>query len=64
MINPEYRNELIRILARSDQLHRCVEKVLNRPGDAEFYLLAAHVSVSLEDLQEQLEEKLDQLAAE
>jgi hypothetical protein len=64
MIHSEYRNELIRILALSDQLHSCVEKFLNGPGDAEIYLLAAQVSVSLEDLQTQVEEKLDQLAAE
>ena len=64
MIQPEYRNELIRILALSDQLHSGVEKVLNGPGDAEIYLLAAQVSVSLEDLQTQLEEKLDRHVAE
>ena len=64
MINPEYRNELIRMLARSDQLHSCVEKILHGPGDAEVYLLAAHVSVSLEDMQAKVEEKLDWLAAE
>jgi hypothetical protein len=64
MIHSEYQKELVRILTVADQLHSGVEKILNGPGDAEVYLLAAHVSVSLEDLQAKVEEKLDILEAQ
>ena len=39
-MNPEYRQQLLAVLARLDQLATDAEAILAGPGDAEIYAMA------------------------
>jgi hypothetical protein len=60
--NVEYRQALLTLLARLDQLGTGAEEILAEPADTELLPLAEELRELLVEMRAKVEEKLDQLA--
>jgi hypothetical protein len=60
--NPEYREKLLGVLARLDQLVTDADVVLTGPGDAEIYARMEDIRKHVVEMRARVEAKLDRLA--
>jgi hypothetical protein len=61
-MNPEYREKLLAVLAKLDQLVTDADSVLAGPGDVEIYASMEDIREHLVEMRARVEAKLDRLA--
>ncbi len=63
-MNPDYRRELLGILAKSDQIQADAESILHGPRDAEISTMAEELRELAVEMQARVEEKLERAGRE